>query len=59
MLLVASIDFGTTYSGWGFSFLHEYERDPTQVSAKNWTGSSLVSQKGTKHIKAWFSLKFV
>lgn len=45
-LLVAAIDFGTTYSGWGFSFKHEFERDPTKVSAKNWTGGQLVSLKG-------------
>ena len=45
-LLVAAIDFGTTYSGWAFSFKHEFERDPTKISAKNWTGGQLVSQKG-------------
>ncbi|XP_045204275.2 heat shock 70 kDa protein 12A-like [Mercenaria mercenaria] len=45
-LLVAAIDFGTTYSGWAFSFEHEYERDPTKVFAKNWSGGQLVSQKG-------------
>ncbi|XP_052778299.1 heat shock 70 kDa protein 12B-like [Mya arenaria] len=45
-LLVASIDFGTTYSGWAFSFRHEFESDPTKVSAKNWSGGQLVSQKG-------------
>ncbi|XP_052793940.1 heat shock 70 kDa protein 12A-like [Mya arenaria] len=35
-LLVAAIDFGTTYSSWAFSFRHEYESDPTQISAKQW-----------------------
>lgn len=45
-LLVAAIDFGTTYSGWAFSFKHEYERDPVKISAKNWIGGQLVSQKG-------------
>ncbi|XP_060607561.1 heat shock 70 kDa protein 12A-like [Ruditapes philippinarum] len=45
-LLVAAIDFGTTYSGWAFSFKHEFERDATKVSAKNWTGGQLVSLKG-------------
>ncbi|XP_052814740.1 heat shock 70 kDa protein 12A-like [Mya arenaria] len=38
VLLVASIDFGTTFSGWAFSFKHEYERDPLKVFAKQWTG---------------------
>ncbi|XP_060578454.1 heat shock 70 kDa protein 12A-like [Ruditapes philippinarum] len=45
-LLVAAIDFGTTYSGLAFSFKHEFERDPTKISAKNWTGGHLVFQKG-------------
>ncbi|WAQ94396.1 hypothetical protein MAR_006867, partial [Mya arenaria] len=35
-LLVAAIDFGTMYSSWAFSFRHEYESDPTQISAKQW-----------------------
>ncbi|WAQ94594.1 HS12B-like protein [Mya arenaria] len=37
-LLVAAIDFGTTYSSWAFSLLNEYESDPTQMSAKQWQG---------------------
>ncbi|KAL4230425.1 Heat shock 70 kDa protein 12A [Mactra antiquata] len=45
-LLVAAIDFGTTYSGWAFSFKHEFESDPTKCSAKNWSGGQLVSMKG-------------
>ncbi|KAH3747262.1 heat shock 70 kDa protein 12A-like isoform X2 [Dreissena polymorpha] len=44
-LLVASIDFGTTFSGWAFSFKHEFERDPGKVYAKQWTGSQIVSLK--------------
>lgn len=44
-VLVAAIDFGTTYSGWAFSFRHEYEGNPTKISAKQWIGSQLVSQK--------------
>lgn len=44
--MVAAIDFGTTYSGWAFSFRHEFESDPTKVSAKQWTGGQLVSSKG-------------
>lgn len=43
---MAAIDFGTTYSGWAFSFRHEFELDPIKVSAKNWTGGQLVSSKG-------------
>lgn len=44
-LAVAAIDFGTTYSGWAFSFKHEYERDPLKVSAKQWSGGQQVSMK--------------
>ena len=29
--IVAAIDFGTTYSGYAFSFKHDYDKDPTQV----------------------------
>jgi hypothetical protein len=45
-ILVAAIDFGTTYSGWAFSFKHEFDSDPIKVSAKQWTGGQLVSSKG-------------
>ncbi|XP_052779784.1 heat shock 70 kDa protein 12A-like [Mya arenaria] len=43
-LLVAAIDFGTTYSSWACSFKNEYDSDPTKVSAKQWQGYD--SQKG-------------
>ncbi|KAL5012747.1 hypothetical protein ScPMuIL_011298 [Solemya velum] len=35
-LLVAAIDFGTTFSGYAFSFRHEYETDPTKATGKIW-----------------------
>ncbi|KAL3885508.1 hypothetical protein ACJMK2_025561 [Sinanodonta woodiana] len=44
-LLVAAIDFGTTYSGWAYSFDHQFRKDPTQISAKVWSGGKLVSEK--------------
>jgi hypothetical protein len=46
-LLVAAIDFGTTYSGYAFSFKHEYDNDPLKVCSNNWTAGSrsLVSLK--------------
>ncbi|WAR14042.1 HS12A-like protein [Mya arenaria] len=44
-LVVASIDFGTTYSGWAYSFRFEFEKDPTIVHAKTWHGGNFVSQK--------------
>ncbi|KAH3837914.1 hypothetical protein DPMN_111317 [Dreissena polymorpha] len=52
-LLVAAIDIGTTYSGWAFSFKSEFDKDPTKVSAKVWTGSQLLSSKDPteRHLK--------
>ncbi|XP_060585439.1 heat shock 70 kDa protein 12B-like [Ruditapes philippinarum] len=44
-LLVAAIDFGTTYSSWGFSFRHEFKSVPTRVFTKNWNGRQ-YSYKG-------------
>lgn len=31
--VVAAMDFGTTYSGYAYSLVHEYEKDPTKVFA--------------------------
>ncbi|XP_060599221.1 heat shock 70 kDa protein 12B-like [Ruditapes philippinarum] len=46
-LLVGAIDFGTTYSGWAFSFKHDYESDPTKAKTKHWQSRSgtLVTEK--------------
>ncbi|KAL3878229.1 hypothetical protein ACJMK2_030594 [Sinanodonta woodiana] len=45
-VLVAAIDFGTTYSGYAFSFKHDYENDPTKVSTNSsWNSGSLLSLK--------------
>ena len=35
-LLVAAINFGTTFSGYAFSFLYDYKRDPLKISANSW-----------------------
>ncbi|KAH3704788.1 heat shock 70 kDa protein 12A-like [Dreissena polymorpha] len=45
VLVVASIDFGTTFSGWAYSFTHENEMDPTDVKAKNWNADQFISAK--------------
>ncbi|XP_045173653.1 heat shock 70 kDa protein 12B-like isoform X2 [Mercenaria mercenaria] len=45
-LAVVAIDFGTTYSGWAFSFRHNYELDPTKVYSKTWVGGTHISRKG-------------
>lgn len=45
--MTAAIDFGTTYSGYCFSFRHDFENDPLKVSANTWTAGTagLVSLK--------------
>lgn len=35
-LIVAAIDFGTTFSGCAFSFLHDLNTDPSKISAHTW-----------------------
>jgi hypothetical protein len=46
-LLVAAIDFGTTYSGYAFSSRKDFTRDPTQTYLKQWIDSTsgMVSNK--------------
>lgn len=48
-ILVAAIDFGTTHSGYAYSFKHDYKKDPLKISTKSadWTAvsSGLVSVK--------------
>ncbi|KAH3716331.1 heat shock 70 kDa protein 12B-like [Dreissena polymorpha] len=46
-LVVAAIDFGTTYSGYAYSFLDEFKRDPLKIYANNdWNdGSGMISPK--------------
>lgn len=42
-LLVAAIDFGTTFSGYAFSFKHDYQADPSKVSTnQNWVAGSMA-----------------
>lgn len=47
-IVVAAMDFGTTYSGYAYSLVHEYENDPTKVFAHTkWVAGSqqLISLK--------------
>ncbi|KAL3858892.1 hypothetical protein ACJMK2_009141 [Sinanodonta woodiana] len=47
-VIVAAIDFGTAYSGIAFQFKHEFEKDPTKISApQTWNGGkqNLISYK--------------
>ena len=44
-LLVGSIDFGTTYSGWAYLTSHDFEREPTKAYARNWNLGDRMSLK--------------
>ncbi|XP_076117727.1 heat shock 70 kDa protein 12A-like isoform X2 [Mytilus galloprovincialis] len=44
-ILVAAIDFGTSYSGYAFSFRHEYQRDQLKISTNLWAHNSGLSPK--------------
>nr|XP_022298993.1 heat shock 70 kDa protein 12A-like isoform X1 [Crassostrea virginica] len=47
-LLVAAIDFGTTYSGYAFSTREDFQKEPTKVYLKQWVdpaGSSMMYNK--------------
>ncbi|XP_078341045.1 heat shock 70 kDa protein 12A-like isoform X2 [Crassostrea virginica] len=46
-LLVAAIDFGTTYSGYAFSIREDFEKEPTKAYLKQWVdpGSSMIYNK--------------
>ncbi|XP_052807091.1 heat shock 70 kDa protein 12A-like [Mya arenaria] len=46
-LVVAAIDFGTAYSGYAYSFLDEYKKDPFKIYANaDWSdGTGLVTPK--------------
>ncbi|XP_052794653.1 heat shock 70 kDa protein 12A-like [Mya arenaria] len=42
-LLVAAVDFGTTYSGYAFSLKHDYTKDPLKISVNQaWTAGSMA-----------------
>lgn len=43
--IVATIDFGTSYSGWAFSFPEEFEKDPTKAYTKHWRGGPQITEK--------------
>ena len=44
-LFVASIDFGTTYSGYAFSSKDEWKRDPMKIHTNVWNSTNLTSAK--------------
>lgn len=48
-LLVAAIDFGTTYSGYAFSSRADFDDDPLRITAHKWS-SDLISEKNPTSI---------
>ena len=42
-MLVAAIDFGTTFSGYAFSLRHEFNADPLKANANQWSVGSRSS----------------
>ena len=61
-ILVAAIDFGTTFSGYAFSFKTDYEADPMKISTnQQWTAGSrsLISLKAPTVVLLDKNRKFV
>ncbi|XP_045176606.1 heat shock 70 kDa protein 12A-like [Mercenaria mercenaria] len=44
-LIVAAIDFGTTFSGYAFSFGHDFHNDPLKIQTNHWIGGGHISLK--------------
>lgn len=44
-ILVAAIDFGTTFTGYAFSFRHDYETDKLKISTNLWPHNNGLSAK--------------
>ncbi|XP_060605584.1 heat shock 70 kDa protein 12A-like [Ruditapes philippinarum] len=47
LVVVAGIDFGTTYSGYAFSFKHMYQTNPLNIRCSSFASESWVTQKTT------------
>jgi hypothetical protein len=44
-LMVAALDFGTTFSGYAFSMRHEFEAEPLKIHCNIWNAGALSSIK--------------
>lgn len=55
-LIVAAIDFGTTYSGYAFSTRHDFLTNPTNAYVKEWVDPE-VQRCITKLRHVFYSLK--
>ena len=38
--IVAAIDFGTTFSGYAYSFYHDFREDPLRITTNHWTSKA-------------------
>ena len=43
--VVGAIDFGTTNSGWAYSFLHDFKSEPAKAYVRQWNSGTLVTEK--------------
>lgn len=41
--IVAAIDFGTTFSGYAYSFYHDFREDPLRITTNHWTSKAAGS----------------
>lgn len=44
-LVVAAIDFGTTYSGYAYSFVSDYKKDPLKFFTQVWSSEEITTDK--------------
>ena len=42
---MAALDFGTTYSGWGYALRDDFLTDPSKVTVKHWNSGNIISYK--------------
>jgi hypothetical protein len=45
-IIVAAIDFGTTFSGYAYSLKHDFDQDPLRITInQGWNSGSIISFK--------------
>ena len=44
-MLVGAIDFGTSFSGWAFSFKHDNKKRPPGATVGTWNSGTFITEK--------------
>lgn len=57
-LVVASLDFGTTFSGWAYQTMHDFKTNPNNVFAKVWYSAEPISSKSKFYANSLKSNEF-